>query len=32
VTIIDLASRTVVGRIPVGSQPMGLVLIDPDAA
>jgi DNA-binding beta-propeller fold protein YncE len=32
VAIIDLESRTVVGRIRVGSQPMGLVLLDPDAA
>ena len=29
--IIDLENRTVIGRIPVGSQPMGLVLLDPDA-
>ena len=32
VAIIDLANRAVVGRIPVGSQPMGLVLLDPDTA
>jgi YVTN family beta-propeller protein len=32
VAIIDLTDRTVVGRIAVGSQPMGLVLLDPSAA
>jgi YVTN family beta-propeller protein len=30
VVIIDLTNRAVVGRIPVGAAPMGLVLLDPD--
>ncbi len=31
VVIIDLTNRTVVGRIPVGAAPMGLVLFDPNS-